>query len=166
MKNIKNKKGFTLIEILIVVVIIGILASLILPRMLQQPEKAILAEGMQYLGVIRRAQEANSSPVGAAYLTVASGGAGGVPVPGATWTQLGLSPLAAGSRFTYACTAGPFDIAAVGGAVGSAGSCSALRAGAAANFMTIGISDGFVYGCGGIYTLTGGGAGTANARCT
>lgn len=52
----KNRKGFTLIEVLIVVVIIAILASLVLPRFLAQPEKAIIAEGMQVLGALKRAQ--------------------------------------------------------------------------------------------------------------
>ncbi len=55
MKSIK--KGFTLVEVLIVVVIIAILASLIVPRMLMQTEKAKAAEAMQAVGIIKRAAE-------------------------------------------------------------------------------------------------------------
>ena len=55
MKN--RKKGFTLVEVLIVVVIIAILASLIVPRMLMQTEKAKAAEALQMIGAIKRAAE-------------------------------------------------------------------------------------------------------------
>ncbi len=55
MKN--TRKGFTLVEVLIVVVIIAILASLIVPRMLMQTEKAKAAEAAQIVGVMKRAAE-------------------------------------------------------------------------------------------------------------
>jgi len=55
---VKNpKRGFTLVEVLIVVVIIAILASLIVPRMLMQTEKAKAAEALQMVGAIKRAAE-------------------------------------------------------------------------------------------------------------
>lgn len=41
-KNIKKQKGFTLIEIMIVVVIIGILASIIMPKIMDKPGQARL----------------------------------------------------------------------------------------------------------------------------
>ena len=52
----KRQKGFTLIEVLIVVVILGVLAALIIPRFLNAPEKAIVAEANQLLGSLIRAQ--------------------------------------------------------------------------------------------------------------
>ena len=52
-----TKKGFTLVEVLIVVVIIAILASLIVPRMLMQTEKAKAAEALQMVGAMKRALE-------------------------------------------------------------------------------------------------------------
>ena len=36
----KNQKGFTLIEIMVVVIILGLLAGLVLPKILGQEEKA------------------------------------------------------------------------------------------------------------------------------
>jgi general secretion pathway protein G len=35
-----NQRGFTLIEIMVVVVILGILAAIVVPRLLNEPEKA------------------------------------------------------------------------------------------------------------------------------
>ena len=52
--NIKNKKAFTLLELLMVVIIIGILATLAVPQYEKFKEKAIAAEAVNMLGVIRR----------------------------------------------------------------------------------------------------------------
>jgi general secretion pathway protein G len=38
--SLNNQRGFTLIEILVVVVILGILAGIVVPRLLGEPEKA------------------------------------------------------------------------------------------------------------------------------
>ena len=179
----KNKKAFTLIELLIVVVIIGVLAALILPRMLAQPERARIAEAMQYLGVIRRSQEANAQP-GTTYLSATSGDPTVSPVvnPNASWTQLGLSPLAPATSFIYACTTGTVDVNPAAGAntaVGTAGTCTATRLGAggarSAGTITMNIANGFISGCGGPpaagntapYSPVGGVAalGTANGAC-
>ena len=50
-----NKKGFTLIEIIIVIVILGILATLALPRITGQMESAKAAEAMNIFGAVKRA---------------------------------------------------------------------------------------------------------------
>jgi len=40
MKRLNNKRGFTLIEIMVVVVILGILAGIVVPKLLDRPEEA------------------------------------------------------------------------------------------------------------------------------
>lgn len=39
-KNRKSEKGFTLMELLVVIVILGVLAGLVAPRIMSQPDKA------------------------------------------------------------------------------------------------------------------------------
>jgi len=50
------KKGFTLIEIIIVIGILGIMASFALPRLTGMQEPARAGEGIQILGALRSAQ--------------------------------------------------------------------------------------------------------------
>jgi len=51
-----NKKGFTLIEVLIVVIILGILATLAIPQFTGMVAKARLSEAWSGLGAVRTAQ--------------------------------------------------------------------------------------------------------------
>ncbi len=53
-----NKKGFTLIELMIVVVIIGILAALAIPRFMRSTTKAKMSEARQLLKQIYTMQRA------------------------------------------------------------------------------------------------------------
>lgn len=52
-----KKKGFTLIEVLIVVIIIGILASIALPQYVSTLEKARSAEAVTALGSMRSSMD-------------------------------------------------------------------------------------------------------------
>lgn len=51
------KKGFTLLEVLIVVILIGILAAIALPQYMTTIEKARAAEAVSQLGSFRAAME-------------------------------------------------------------------------------------------------------------
>ena len=57
MKNIiKTKKGFTLVELVIVIVIVGILSVISVPIYRGYVEKAIKTEGQVLIGAIARAE--------------------------------------------------------------------------------------------------------------
>ena len=53
----KNYKGFTLVELAVVIVIIGVLAAFGVPQFLKSVERSKAAEAFNYLSAIRSAQE-------------------------------------------------------------------------------------------------------------
>lgn len=50
------KKGFTLLELMVVVIIVGILAMIAMPQFFKAAEKARASEGVNVLGALRSAQ--------------------------------------------------------------------------------------------------------------
>jgi type IV pilus assembly protein PilA len=61
----KMQKGFTLIELMVVVVIIGILAAVAVPKMFGMSTKAKVSEIPQTLAAFERLQEVYTSETGA-----------------------------------------------------------------------------------------------------
>src|SRR5436305_276006 len=53
----KNRKGFTLVELAVVIVIIGVLAAFGVPRFINSVERSKAAEAFAYLSAVRAAQE-------------------------------------------------------------------------------------------------------------
>jgi type IV pilus assembly protein PilA len=57
----QSEKGFTLVELLVVIIIIGILAAIALPNFLSQGAKAKQTEAKQNIGLVNRIQTAYRS---------------------------------------------------------------------------------------------------------
>jgi len=68
-----RKKGFTLIELMVVVIIIGILAAVAVPIFRGQTKRAIASEGEALLGSVRTAELTYYAEHGE-YLNVSNGG--------------------------------------------------------------------------------------------
>ncbi len=56
-RNHNKEQGFTLVELAVVVVIIGVLAAFAVPKFLTSVERSKAAESFQYLSTIQTAQE-------------------------------------------------------------------------------------------------------------
>ncbi len=55
--NVGTRKGFTLVELAVVIVIIGVLAAFGVPQFLKSVERAKAAEAFNYLAAVRASQE-------------------------------------------------------------------------------------------------------------
>ena len=55
--SVKSRKGFTLVELAVVIVIIGVLAAFGVPKFLNSVERSKAAEAVAYLSAVRTAEE-------------------------------------------------------------------------------------------------------------
>ncbi len=99
--NRKAQKGFTLIELMIVVAIIGILAAIAIPNFLRFQLKSKSSEGKVNIAAIRTAEESYLAEFGVYVATVlvpSTGSPGSqkavfdIPTAGADFDQLGFAP--------------------------------------------------------------------------
>ncbi|HVC98507.1 MAG TPA: prepilin-type N-terminal cleavage/methylation domain-containing protein [Pirellulales bacterium] len=60
----KGRQGFTLVELAVVIVIIGVLAAFGVPRFLKSVERSKAAEAFGYLSAVRESQERYQSQYG------------------------------------------------------------------------------------------------------
>ena len=95
--TLKRKKGFTLLEIIIVVIIVGVLASLALPRLFSTVEYSRSTEALASIGSIRGSMERCALKSGTGSYTSCTSFA----------TQLDIADpgAEAGHHFTYGITA-------------------------------------------------------------
>jgi prepilin-type N-terminal cleavage/methylation domain-containing protein len=130
----RSLRGFSLMELMIVVVITGVLAAIAIPTFSGYVQKSRTSEAVQFLGVIKLKQEAYRSEFGQ-YLQYAPGANDPSPIPagnfvpgddsdmtggdhpfptGTTFDTLGAKPDGL-VRFGYGWAAGlPTDAAGVG----------------------------------------------------
>ena len=109
-KSLRNRKGFTLIELMIVVAIIGILAAIAIPNFLRFQLKSKTSEGKVNLAAMRTAEESYLAEFGSYISAAAQPGAPGPtkqtwpdPAP-AGFSTIGWGPEGA-VFFEYAITA-------------------------------------------------------------
>ncbi len=69
----QNRKGFTLVELAVVIVIIGVLAAFGVPQFLKSVERSKAAEAFNYLSAVRAAQERFLAKNGIYWSTAYSG---------------------------------------------------------------------------------------------
>jgi len=96
----RNSKGFTLIELMIVVVIIGILAALAIPRFMRSTTKSKQSEAKQLLKQVYTMQRAYRQEFNAYCL---NGVTADATAPNA-FAQIGVDIMAS-ARYSFAMTA-------------------------------------------------------------
>jgi len=102
----RNKKGLTLIELLIIVVIIGILAAIALPRFANAKEEAYLAEMKSDLRNLATYEETYAADSAGAYFSGNGSGQGFTPSQNVTVTATAIAGPPAGwtATATHALT--------------------------------------------------------------
>ena len=85
LRNLKNQKGFTLIELMIVVAIIGILSAIAIPNFLTFRLKAKTSEAKSNLGSIRTCEEAYKAETDS-YYAITTAYPGSATSTKQTWT--------------------------------------------------------------------------------
>lgn len=84
MERSNGTKGFTLLEILVVMVILGVLGSIVVPRFLNQSKRAQVSEALQMIGSMQRVADSYLDANGPSLELTESSGA-------ASWEKFGMA---------------------------------------------------------------------------